>query len=1473
MSKRPPAVGGTHASSASTNSGGAFQHVTGQSSTCNVLEGPLWSPLVARKKTRVESPCLATDATTSSTSTGGTQSAPRSPIIHSVAPSATSRVATCIDCAQEKEEMHYDQQDGHDGNGDDQEIRQAAGEHEDGDNRRRFFRFEVNPALPLGAEAFPPVHTVSILWQLGTVTEGSQAEELGIEKDHYIYSVCGKRVFGRDKLQSLILAARRASATYELVTTDMPMTEYPRNIIGNENAPPTAFDQALDRGVARGTGRAHGAGPDTNGARRGILVRNSDAASSPQKVGRIEETLPSLTALDGGASIVGTPTKRERNMEVMASPAVRRAMMSAQKSPESKSPYHSFHRARRSIVPAGTDTGTVSLNFDILRHELRKRIKECIKGLCIFPEDDTRPWLDYALNLVFATLWYNSPDRGLGWGEDVDRIRLLGIKADLKGPQPWMATRAFIVSCVTDMLDAEGSDWIRSVSRKDALKKFHEPRIKKYLKAWKEELAQPRSCQSLQIYADGVWGRFVIDHLAGDDDAVVPLAKLTERYVCSVADMLDDRKMCPPVSGVSMSRKQLEQSSSAPSVASEISRHVKGLCLCAENGCTCKCKKLRYEVFPFANDLDSVTKAVLRRFQDNHIRLFKSHVTYHSVRAVLDDLEDESNFVTRLNKLFVVTIKASGIPMNGDIDGPCESGTSYGARVEGKRRAYSTEKVLGARVYAEFTDGQYYWGQITKVNSTKATGGLRYFEVTFEDGEILPNVSEKEMITEIEYIPLFELYPPEPEKGSLLKKSKKKRKGRSRPPRKLSASEEGSETLSSTRNSSSMSTSSVHEKKNYSSTPSATLEFIKQYVCQQKGNWSLSKLQMKRCGTCVLCVKQDCGLCSTCRQHIHNAADGEAESTPKSTHKLPQEVCIRKICCRILEKRRAQPAVGFSPGWMFYYLGRRLIPSISIGHSDTDTGSGIRIISPEGRVYTSIEQAASHGASSQINKDDAVQLFRSHVGLARYEVDLSHFLIGRGYCCEWTNAEGRNQIIYGVVSRCIKSTGTEAVMFTINYNEDSRALINQTFGCDIDPSQEISSDLAWGGCLNYERKTKVRRSSERVIKNLRKDMPCRYLIVPDMRKEELVEYNGAMLPKLTFVVRGHQLVFNVKQSTIPNAGYGLFVRCKSLTNDFSSKTDSARAFLLKAGELLDMGVYGPLRHEDEKLVHVHSIKSYIFSGKNEEWCFTGASEDSIYDVTDDKTGDVHDLALRSCLTYINECGSDDAPTIHASVDPCGCVHYLMGTRYHGDWNRYKEESSRFSLAVDGDEVEVFLHYGQSYEPIRIRKGYSVWSTPSLQRQQEELATTVMTDHDCYISDIATYNAEEVIDCVYFLTNQCLIVEDYKSTEKRIDEDVRDRVQRVVRKLLDRASELLQITEDKNTHGQSQNGHHCCSSMKELSKAVADARTYVSSLQELPCCVEQKSSGIDGIDSESRCGGSLNELFSSVLEQASDESFV
>jgi len=37
-----------------------------------------------------------------------------------------------------------------------------------------------------------------------------------------------------------------------------------------------------------------------------------------------------------------------------------------------------------------------------------------------------------------------------------------------------MATRAFIVRCIKDMLEAEDNDWIRSSARKAALKRHHE---------------------------------------------------------------------------------------------------------------------------------------------------------------------------------------------------------------------------------------------------------------------------------------------------------------------------------------------------------------------------------------------------------------------------------------------------------------------------------------------------------------------------------------------------------------------------------------------------------------------------------------------------------------------------------------------------------------------------------------------------------------------------------------------------------------------------------------------------------------------------------------------------------------------------------------------------------------------------------------------------------------------------------------
>lgn len=271
-----------------------------------------------------------------------------------------------------------------------------------------------------------------LYWKITEVVAGSQAEALGLLVGHYIISVDGQRLVNGTNLTEAFQRAVSVGKPFEVVTSDFPV-----------------------RAAATGRGQQQ-------------LLGNSDSWTEESSVNSDDQSSTSRT----GTTMTPEQNLDDTEREVPVSPEIRRAM-TVENSPASKSPYHAFDRVSQSIVPGSA--GAISLEFGVFRSELRKLIKQCTKRLCIFPQDG-RPWLDYALNLVFASLWYNAPDRALGWNVAIDehRLRGLGMRAELQGPQPWMATRAFIVECIKNMLEAENNDWVTSSARKVALKKHHE---------------------------------------------------------------------------------------------------------------------------------------------------------------------------------------------------------------------------------------------------------------------------------------------------------------------------------------------------------------------------------------------------------------------------------------------------------------------------------------------------------------------------------------------------------------------------------------------------------------------------------------------------------------------------------------------------------------------------------------------------------------------------------------------------------------------------------------------------------------------------------------------------------------------------------------------------------------------------------------------------------------------------------------
>jgi hypothetical protein len=236
------------------------------------------------------------------------------------------------------------------------------------------------------------------------------------------------------------------------------------------------------------------------------------------------------------------------------------------------------------------------------------------------------------------------------------------------------------------------------------------------------------------------------------------------------------------------------------------------------------------------------------------------------------------------------------------------------------------------------------------------------------------------------------------------------------------------------------------------------------------------------------------------------------------------------------------------------------------------------------------------------------------------------------------------------------------------------------------------------------------------------------------RHEELVD-NGSdtRLPRLTLLWQGFRLALNVKPSTIPNAGYGVFLSCTSLMQDAE-----AEYFELKPGELIDLGIYGPLQIQDQKLEAVFFVKNFVHSHKCDVFTFDAGDNRHQLDITDDVSGELHAVAKSHVLAYVNESDVDRLITIKAEHDPEGSVHYLLG---HAN-----QSQGSFVVPADGSEVEVFVNYGLNYENVRIRKGYSFVS-----REERARVMDILSHEDAGdLKEMDRFEEAEVEACVKFL---------------------------------------------------------------------------------------------------------------------------
>jgi hypothetical protein len=185
----------------------------------------------------------------------------------------------------------------------------------------------------------------------------------------------------------------------------------------------------------------------------------------------------------------------------------------------------------------------------------------------------------------------------------------------------------------------------------------------------------------------------------------------------------------------------------------------------------------------------------------------------------------------------------------------------------------------------------------------------------------------------------------------------------------------------------------------------------------------------------------------------------------------------------------------------------------------------------------------------------------------------------------------------------------------------------------IPESQMLPSPLVLGSCILYEQYMQVDNDVLPLQSYLSTGKPFYWSwITADLSYEELVHSNdGEPLPRLTLMLRGFCLELNVKPSRIPNAGYGVFLSCMKLMKTLPMMR--VDAFVLKAGELVDLGIYAPFRIQDKKPEAVTFVKNFVHSYKIEKWAFNATDIRYQLDIT--ATGNLHAGAKLHIPAYVN----------------------------------------------------------------------------------------------------------------------------------------------------------------------------------------------------------------------------------------------
>ena len=422
------------------------------------------------------------------------------------------------------------------------------------------------------------------------------------------------------------------------------------------------------------------------------------------------------------------------------------------------------------------------------------------------------------------------------------------------------------------------------------------------------------------------------------------------------------------------------------------------------------------------------------------------------------------------------------------------------------------------------------------------------------------------------------------------------------------------------------------------------------------------------CGQCQHCQVPDCGVCFLCKSN--------AERTRRT--KL---VCMRKPC------PLQEFCLAGTQSWTYYV------------QDPTKDLLKDAVVFRNGKT--------GRQKPPPVGLEILRSLFEDDLGVPWRE-PVRHVLVGEKVRQKWVDRNGRTQETYGTIRACFRRLYDQSLMFDVQYD------LKRPWSPENQPERPTRSlpEQAVFGCLvEHEGIDRDHLS------------PTRWLVPRSVHKR--LDANGR--PVLHVGIYRHKLILDVRDSSIPGAGLGVFIRCDSPTG---------APFVLRPCDFLDLGPYGPLVPTDIKGRAVQLVKNFLHDWKPQRYSFARVSGDDV-DITDDNTGELHQTAQRSVLSYVNEVSTQhEAPTILAMESPDGAIHYLLGL----------ENGVAFKMAPN-EELELKIDYGAGYEIARRRHGYPREMAAPVDEFMEVLET---------FKDILDWTVDNVEEALAFLERTAIV---------------------------------------------------------------------------------------------------------------------